>query len=249
MIPKQIHFCWLSDDPYPPKIKKCIESWKEKLPEYEIVLWDTNRFDLDTVPWVKQAFDSKKYAFAADYIRFYALYYHGGIYLDSDVEVLRSFDELLDLPYFVGLEQSGTIEAAVMGAEKHCDWIKYCLDYYQDRNFILSENRSDIRKLPEIMNEVINRHKKIVQISESKTIDPKQQYVDDSLCVFPDYVFSPKIFDSRQVILHPETFTIHHYQNSWFSNKAWFYYRLRSYVIRLCGYNTVRKIEKIIFRR
>lgn len=99
MIPKIIHLCWLSGDPYPPKIQKCLESWKKFLPEYEVMLWDGNRFDLNSSSWVAQAF-AKKYAFAADYIRMYALYHYGGIYLDSDVEVLKSFDELLTLPLF-----------------------------------------------------------------------------------------------------------------------------------------------------
>ena len=100
MISKVIHLCWLSGDPYPEKIKKCIDSWKRVLSDYEIILWDTKRFDLDSSIWVKQAFEAKKYAFAADYIRFYALYHYGGIYMDSDVEVLKSFDDLLHLPYF-----------------------------------------------------------------------------------------------------------------------------------------------------
>ena len=83
MIPKIIHLCWLSGDEYPPMIKKCIESWKRYLPDYEIMLWDTKRFDVNSVLWTKQAFECKKYAFAADYIRLYALYHYGGIYLDS----------------------------------------------------------------------------------------------------------------------------------------------------------------------
>jgi hypothetical protein len=102
------------------------------LSDYEVILWDTNRFDLNSSIWVRQAFEKKKYAFAADYIRFYALYHFGGIYLDSDVEVLRSFNDLLDLPYFMGVEKAQTPEAAIIGAEKGCDWIKMCLDYYQD---------------------------------------------------------------------------------------------------------------------
>ena len=82
MIPKRIHLCWLSGDPYPQKIQKCIDSWKVHLPDYEIMLWDLKRFDIAQVPWVEQAFRVKKYAFAADYIRLYALYNYGGIYLD-----------------------------------------------------------------------------------------------------------------------------------------------------------------------
>ena len=114
MIPKVIHFCWLSGDKYPSKIRYCINSWKEKLPDYEIRLWDLSRFDIDSSVWCKEAFEMKKYAFAADYIRCYALYKEGGIYLDSDVELLRSFDDLLHLPYFIGEEQGGNIEPAII---------------------------------------------------------------------------------------------------------------------------------------
>ena len=136
MIPKIIHFCWLSDDEYPKLIKKCIESWKNKLPDYELILWDTKKFDLNSTIWTKQAFEAKKYAFAADYIRLYAVYTYGGIYLDSDVEVLKKFDSLLNLPYFAGLEQNEIIEAAVFGAEKGTDWVADCMRYYDDRPFI-----------------------------------------------------------------------------------------------------------------
>lgn len=100
MIPKKIHYCWLSDDPMPEKLLKCVESWKKYLPDYELVKWDLKKFPLSKNPWVREAFENKKYAFAADYIRLYALATEGGIYLDSDVEVLKSFDDLLKYPYF-----------------------------------------------------------------------------------------------------------------------------------------------------
>lgn len=86
MIPKKIHFCWLSGDEFPPLIQYCIDTWEKVLPDYEIILWDTKRFDINSIAWVKEAFEAKKYAFAADYIRLYAVYTEGGIYLDSDVE-------------------------------------------------------------------------------------------------------------------------------------------------------------------
>lgn len=97
MIPKIIHYCWLSGDMYPDKIKKCINSWKKIMPDYEIMIWDLSRFDINSIVWTKQAYEKKKYAFASDYIRFYALYNYGGIYLDSDVEILRSFNDFLNL--------------------------------------------------------------------------------------------------------------------------------------------------------
>jgi hypothetical protein len=245
MIPKRIHLCWLSGDPYPPKIRKCIKSWEKHLPDYEIIKWDLNRFDISNTPWVKQAFEAKKYAFAADYIRFYALYNYGGIYLDSDVEILKNLDELLELPYFVGLETAGTIEAAVMGAEKGCDWIKYCLDYYENKNFILPDGKMDIRKLPEIMDEVIKEHKSIIQLSGKADFEKlSASDVSRAVHVFPKDFFSPKTFDSRTILANKNTFAIHHYQNSWFSKKAYFYYRIRALFINLFGYGLVRKIER-----
>ena len=116
-IPKIIHYCWLSENPVPEDMLRYMATWKEHLSDYEFIKWDFNRFDINSSVWVKEAFENKKYAFAADYIRFYALYHMGGIYLDSDVEVLKSFDDLLDLPYFVGAEKAQTPEAAVIGAE------------------------------------------------------------------------------------------------------------------------------------
>lgn len=243
MIPKIIHLCWLSGDPYPAKIAKCLETWKKFLPDYEVMLWDTNRFDLNSSVWVKQAFEKKKYAFAADYIRFYALYYHGGIYLDSDVEVIKSFDDLLDLPYFVGAEKAGTPEAAIMGSEKGCDWIKQCLDYYDHRSFVKEDGSLDIRKLPEIMDEQILKLKplRVLTINESKRI--RTFDFSKEVLIFNDAYFSPKVFDSREVEITPYTYAIHHYQNSWFSTKAKAYYRFRSFLIKILGYSFVRRAE------
>ena len=249
MIPKQIHLCWLSGDPYPPKIEKCLASWKKFLPDYEVILWDTKRFDLEAVPWVKQAFEAKKYAFAADYIRFYALYNYGGIYLDSDVEVLRSFDPLLELPYFAGAETAGTIEAAVLGAEKGCDWIKQGLDYYEGRSFIRPDGSYDIRMLPEIMQEQIPKLKPIVKHEGGGIPSLKQQNPDAAVYILPSDYFSPKVFDSRKVMLTPDTYAIHHYQNSWFSPKALAYYRTRTFLINLFGYKFVRGAERLIRRK
>ena len=136
MIPKIIHLCWLSGDPYPTEIQACLDTWKKFLPDYEVWLWDTKRFDIHSTQWTEQAFAARKYAFAADYIRLYALYNYGGIYLDADVLVYKSFDPLLSLPYFIGEDHDGSFEAAVIGAEKHLSFIKHLLDYYDGRSFV-----------------------------------------------------------------------------------------------------------------
>lgn len=246
MIPKIIHLCWLSNENYPTKIKQCIKSWEKYLPEYKIMLWDTKRFNLEESIWVKQAFEKKKYAFAADYIRFYALYNYGGIYLDSDVEILKSFDNLLQYPYFMGAEKAGTIEAAILGAEKGTAWIKKCLDYYTDKPFIKQDLSLDIRKLPEIMVEELAKFKPIRYLNTSDMKLIKRVDFQNNILVMPDEYFSPKIFDSRKVFITPNTYAIHHYQNSWFSHKAKIYYRTRTVLIRLLGYKFIRKAECVL---
>ncbi len=246
MIPKIVHLCWLSGDPYPSKIKRCISSWKKFLPDYEVLVWDTNRFDIDSSIWVQQAFEAKKYAFAADYIRFYALYNFGGIYLDSDVEVLKSFDDLLDLPYFIGAEKAQTPEAAIIGAEKGCDWIKQCLDYYENRSFVLEDGALDIRKLPEIMERQIQMLKPLRVLSLKDSLNIRKLDMEKEVLEFNDAFFSPKVFDSREVEITPYTYAIHHYQNSWFSPKAKIYYRSRAFIVKIFGHKIVRKAEMVL---
>ena len=99
MIPKVIHLCWLSGDKYPAAIQRCIDTWHKNLPDYDIWIWDAHRFDLQSSRWVRQAYEAKKYAFAADYIRLYALYNYGGIYLDSDVLIFEDLQEMYNLPF------------------------------------------------------------------------------------------------------------------------------------------------------
>lgn len=140
MIPKKIHFCWLSGEEFPPFIQHCIDTWKLVLPDYELILWDTNRFDINRVAWVQEAFAAKKYAFAADYIRLYSVYTEGGIYLDSDVEVLKRFDDLLQYKSFIGFEAATeSVEAAIFGAEVGCEWCKKAMEFYHDKHFCMDE--------------------------------------------------------------------------------------------------------------
>ena len=121
MIPKIIHYCWLSNDPIPDDLKTCMNSWKKYLPDYEFMLWNFERFPKEKSKWVSDAFDNKKYAFAADYIRIYALYHYGGFYLDMDVEVVKPFDPYLGLATMIGYENSKAkgLEVAAFGVERY----------------------------------------------------------------------------------------------------------------------------------
>ena len=215
MIPKLIHLCWLSGDPYPPKIQYCIDSWKKYLPDYEIMLWDTNRFDVNSTPWTKQAFEAKKYAFVADYIRVYAVYNYGGIYLDSDVEVIKSFDDLLHLPYFVGTEVGPDgIEMAAFGAEKGTGWVKFMLDYYENRNYVLENGKNTMVPMPPLMGNLIRKHYYWTIIQKPEEFDPDPS----RFCVLPVYWFCAHPNDRVHggfYYITEDTHCIHHYANSW----------------------------------
>ena len=167
MIPKIIHYCWLSDDPLPSEYQNFIDEWHTIMPDYVIKKWDRKAINLDAHPFAKDAFVHKKYAFAADYIRAYALYTEGGIYLDSDVKVLKRFDEFLKYSYFSSIENQMSkanykllinrfidkegrrihdkicyflgIQAAIIGAEKGNALIGEILDYYKKQSFIDSK--------------------------------------------------------------------------------------------------------------
>lgn len=215
MIPKIIHYCWLSGDPFPESIQRCIDSWKRILPDYEIVLWDTQRFNLSSSPWVKQAFESKKFAFAADYIRMYALYNYGGIYLDSDVEVLKPFDDLLDLPYFIGQENTPSgIEAATIGSEKGWPVAKLMLDRYDRKNFKGKDGHLDMRSLPYMLRRCIEFNFQYNLISDKSQFN----FNDNIINVFPVDYFSPKAWNTGKITVTTNTYSIHHFAASWMSH-------------------------------
>ncbi len=212
MIPKIIHYCWLSHDPYPQKIQKCMDSWRRALPDYEFRLWNFDRFPKDKSAWVSQAFDAGKYAFAADYIRNYALYTEGGIYLDTDVEVLKSFDPLLHLPYFMGMESTtDDIEAAVMGSEAGNPIFKVMLDYYDSRSFIRTDGTYRTTPLPQLMSQRLFGVYQIKPIGNISEFDSGK----DKLCVLPCDYFSPIHQRTMRLTCTDNTYAIHRFAASW----------------------------------
>ena len=209
MIPKIIHYCWLGEDDYPQLVKNCIASWKKFLPDYEFMLWDKKRFDVNQIEWVKQAYEVKKFAFAADYIRFYALYNHGGIYLDADVQVLKTFNDLLHAQSFIGLDSGGSFEAATIGAEKGTEWLKVILDQYTGRTFINESGKYNITPLPILMQTCLEG-----KYGSFETTAPVEALAQQ-LTVYPSSYFSPKDCYTKEVVLSDNSYSIHHYDGHW----------------------------------
>lgn len=210
MIPKKIHLCWISEDIYPDSINECINSWKKFLPDFEIIVWNAERAKSINIEWVNQAIKHKKYAFASDYIRFYALYHFGGVYLDSDVEVLKPFHNLLNRRSFIGFESDNYLEAAIIGAEKNTEWVKCCLDYYDGKTFIDQHGKLDLRPLPTIITPIISKYLK------TELLDNGNVQNFNSICIFPKEFFCPKSTLTYKIFITENTLTIHHFKSSWY---------------------------------
>lgn len=231
MIPKIIHYCWLSNDPVPENLQKYMSTWRQHLPDYEFIKWDFNRFPKESSKWVSEAFDNKKYAFAADYIRLYALYNYGGIYLDMDVEILKSFDEFLELDEMLCYEKdgNGAIEMAVIGFKKNSEFIKQCLKYYENRSFIKEDNTFDTTTIPYIVTKILLDNYKVLDTKFiSKAIEATQ---DGFIPVFPSDFFSPKSYNNGKIYLSNNTVAIHHFAGSWLSKKE----RIIKFLTRIFG--------------
>ena len=132
MIPKKIHYCWFGGNPLSEETKKYIETWKKYCPDYEIIEWNEKNFDVTKIPYVREAYESKKWAFITDYVRLYVMYTYGGIYMDTDVEVLKPLDSLLDLKGFSGFENETSIPTGIMAAKKGLPVIKNLMDEYNE---------------------------------------------------------------------------------------------------------------------
>lgn len=180
MIPKIIHYVWVGNNPKPKDIKKCMKTWKKHLKDYKIIEWNESNFDINSHPFVKKAYEAKKWAYVSDYIRMYAIYNYGGIYLDTDVLVLENFDKFLNNKVFVGFERENYPFTAVFGAEKKNKFIKKLLDYYDNLdayNFDF-ENNNTIS----VSNILINEYGCSKENKEQLLKDGIKVYKDDILC-------------------------------------------------------------------
>ena len=158
---KYIHYCWFGDKPLPKLAKKCIKSWKKYLPDYEIIRWSEENVNLEECPFIKEAYENKKWAFVSDYVRTYALYEQGGLYLDTDVKILKNVEDIIDKNLVFGYEDSGYFGTAVIATNiTHNPYIKEILEYYsniEDFNVDIIYNYAN----PAIITRIANTNNKI----------------------------------------------------------------------------------------
>lgn len=207
-IPKIIHYVWFGNQPLSDLATKCIKSWEKFAPDFQLMRWDESSFDISSNRYVMEAYQSKKWAFVSDYVRLYALYHHGGIYMDTDVELIKPIDHFLIHNAFSGFEQTDTIPTAIMGSIVEHPWIKYLLSYYDQRSFIQTDGSFDMTT------NVVT----ITQMTKDKyEVELTNQYqeLDDGLVFYPNDYFCPKSYETGKVNLTDNTHCIHHFSGSW----------------------------------
>lgn len=209
MIPKSIHYCWFGGNPKPKLAEKCISSWKRYCNEFEIIEWNEDNFDIESAPlYVKQAYESKKWAFVTDYVRLYALVNYGGIYMDTDVEVIKPLDDILKYEAVSGFESETEVPTGLMGCIKNQPFFLELLREYDDISFIKEDGTLDVTSnVTRITNACLK-----YGLKQNNTFQTVHGFT-----LFPKEYFCPKDYGTGKIKKTKNTFTIHHFSGSWIS--------------------------------
>ena len=215
MIPKIIHYCWVGGAPKPESVLYCIESWKKFCPDYEIREWNETNYDFSKNEYMKQAYEAKKWGFVPDYARLDIIYEHGGIYLDTDVEIIKSFDELLKQKAFMGFENTGDGEFFVncghgFGAEAFHEIIGEIRNAYEHIQFLNSDGSYNLLPSPHYTTQSLKKYGLLQENKEQHLID---------MTVYDSNVFCPKNFRTGKIHKTERTVSIHHFTASWMDEK------------------------------
>ena len=242
MIPKIIHYCWFGGNPLPPLALKCIASWKKYLPEYEIKEWNESNFDVNIIQYTAEAYKAKKYAFVSDYVRFFVLYKYGGLYFDTDVEVIRPMDDIIARGPFMGCENK-TVPGATpqelgvnpglgLGVNSGLGLYKELLDIYNDLSFYKEDGTLNLTTIVEYTTNMLCKY----GLRNTSNI---QQCAD--VWIYPKEFFCPKDYQTRKLTITNSTVCIHHYDGSWQKK----YDKFKHVVIQVIGPSLTMALVKI----
>lgn len=226
MIPKKIHYCWFGRNLKSELALKCIKSWKQKLPDYEMIEWNEDTFDINENVFCKEAYEAKKWAFVTDYVRLKVLYEYGGIYMDTDVEVLDSLDDFLSNRAFSGFEDNCSVPTGIMASEAKHPFFAELLAYYNNRHFTLEDGTYDVTTNVQIITETAS--------NKGLRLDNTMQVIED-FAFYPNDYFCPMSWKTRKLNITKNTKTIHHFAGSWLSEDIRKSNKRYQFVVRLFG--------------
>lgn len=237
MIPKTIHYCWFGGNPLPKAARKYIKSWKKFFPDYEIKRWDETNFDVNSIPYTREAYKAGKFAFVSDYARFWILYNYGGLYFDTDVEVIRSLDDIIQDGPFMGVEKQDddliTVAPGLcLGAEKHNDLFADLIQFYSNASFINPDGTLCLTNVVEITTEFLVK---------GQLVNTDEIQHCCGFNIYPKDYFCPIDYDTRELRITPNTRTIHHYAESWLPRST----RIKNAIGRVVGKDFLHTLVKV----
>lgn len=217
-----IHYCWFGHGEKSDLIKKCIASWKKFCPDYTFYEWNESNFDVHCCEYVEQAYTAKKWAFVSDYCRFWALKKYGGIYLDTDVELLRPLDDLPD--NFVGFESKQLVNSGLIrGASPNSSILDLMIKSYQSDTFVKADGSLNLQTVCERETQIL--------IAKGLIQNNQKQVVEDTV-VYPSSYFSPLDYNTNKTNILPETYSIHWYGGSWHNEQETYKNNMRKKLVR-----------------
>lgn len=233
MIPKTIHYCWFGRNPLPESAIKCMESWKKFFPDYEIREWNEDNFDVDIIPYTKDAYEAKKYAFVSDYARFWILEKFGGLYFDTDVEVIKSMEDIIAEGAFLGAEIDGkkkkgeypkVAPGLCIGAYAHMSFYQEILKRYDNLNFWGDDGRFNKYTMIPLVTDLLKE-------LGMKAINTKQKVED--IIIYPAEYFNPLDIGTGELHISPNTRSIHWFMASWLPSQPVWKKKIKQYIRRI----------------
>lgn len=243
MIPKVIHYCWFGGKPIPKSAQKCITSWKKYFPDYEIKEWNESNFDVNSIPYTKEAYEKRKYAFVSDYARFWILYNYGGLYFDTDVRVIKSFDDIISRGAFMGIEDNKAYldlnPGLGIGTEAGTKIYKEILNHYNTLHFLDANGNQLPGTVVKHTTDVLDRH--------GFQHEDKIQIIED-IIIYPNEFFNPLNDATGKLTITENTRSIHLYSKTWVGNycplRLWITRRLH----RILGVDFKSKLINLLKR-
>lgn len=237
-IPRIIHYCWFGGKEKPEIIKKCINSWQIHLVGYEIREWNEDNFDINQNLYVSEAYKAKKFAFVSDYVRVYALYKFGGIYLDTDVEIFKSFNGILHHDSFWGFEQENYIATSTIGSVKGNKLIKIFLDSYEEKKFIKEDGNYDDLTNVAIVTELLK--------NMGLKTNGEYQEIEGIGAFYPQTYFSPYDYINCRKFITENTYTIHYFYKSWLPLSARVKTKIKLILSNVLGEDAIFRLRKML---